>query len=259
MISIVLTGLIVVCAAMLLLWLLQLATRNAGWVDLGWTACLVFLAQIYAFQTGLNWRKTLFLGMVTLWGGRLMLHLVIRLIRDPKEDTRYASIRQRWQPNLQFKLFLFFQFQALIAWALSVPFLIVLAHPEKQFHPLEIAGFCLWLIALTGEYFADKQLAEFKENPENKGKVCQRGLWNYSRHPNYFFEWIIWVAYFIFSLPAPYGWAAIFSPALMLYFLLKVSGIPPAEAQSLLSRGDAYREYQKTTSVFIPWFKKRAV
>lgn len=242
---------------MAMLWLLQLATRNASWVDLGWTACLVFLAQFYAFHSGLNWRKVLFLGMVTLWGGRLLLHLVIRLIRDPREDSRYLAIRQRWGSNLQIKLFLFFEFQALIAWALSLPFFLILTHPSKQIGGFEIAGTILWAAALTGEYFADKQLADFKANPENKGKVCSEGLWNYSRHPNYFFEWIIWVSYFVFSLSVPYGIFALFSPVLMLYFLLKVSGVPPAEEQSLASRGDAYRQYQKTTSVFIPWFKNK--
>lgn len=245
-----------VCLGMAALWLLQLVTRNASWVDLGWTAALVFLAYFYAFHSGLNVRKNLFLTMVTLWGGRLFVHLVLRLTRDPREDSRYRAIRERWADHLQQKLFLFFQLQAVLAWVLSLPFFLILTHHEKQIGAFEIGGFTLWAAALTGEYFADKQLADFKINPENKGKVCRAGLWNYSRHPNYFFEWLVWISYFIFSLASPYGILAALAPALMLYFLLRVSGIPPAEEQALASRGEAYRHYQKTTSVFIPWFNK---
>ena len=123
--------------------------------------------------------------------------------------------------------------------------------------PFEWIGFGLWMISVSFEAMADRQLAEFKKDPANKGKVCDTGLWRYSRHPNYFFEWLMWMSYFIFALGSPYGWLGIISPAIILYLLLKVTGIPATEEQSLRSKGDKFREYQKTTSVFVPWFKKR--
>jgi steroid 5-alpha reductase family enzyme len=121
---------------------------------------------------------------------------------------------------------------------------------------LEYIGAGIWLIALTGEAIADWQLDQFKKDPANKGKVCNKGLWNYSRHPNYFFEWLIWVGYFVFALASPYGFIAIISPAIILYLLLNVTGIPATEEQSVRSKGDLYKEYQRTTSAFVPWFKK---
>jgi steroid 5-alpha reductase family enzyme len=113
------------------------------------------------------------------------------------------------------------------------------------------------LIAIAGETLADAQLAAFKRDPANRGGVCNVGLWRYSRHPNYFFEWLIWMSYFIFALASPFGWIAIVGPASILWLLIRVTGIPMAEEQSLRSRGDAYRRYQQATSAFIPWFPKR--
>jgi steroid 5-alpha reductase family enzyme len=115
----------------------------------------------------------------------------------------------------------------------------------------------LWLISVLGESIADAQLRAFKKDSANKGKVCSKGLWNYSRHPNYFFQWMMWMAYLVFALASPYGYLAIISPAIILYLLLRVTGIPITEEQSIRSKGDTFREYQKTTSAFVPWFKKR--
>ena len=119
--------------------------------------------------------------------------------------------------------------------------------------PIEWAGAVVWAIGLIGEAAADAQLARFKANPANRGRTCRDGLWRYSRHPNYFFEWTIWVGFFIVALGSPFGWATLVAPSLMLYILLYVTGIPAAEAASLRSRGDEFREYQRTTSAFVPW------
>jgi steroid 5-alpha reductase family enzyme len=108
----------------------------------------------------------------------------------------------------------------------------------------------------SGEAIADRQLKEFKKNTANKGKVCDRGLWNYSRHPNYFFQLLIWIAVFLFAMGSPEGQFAIVSPLIIGYLLFKVTGIPMAEEQSLRTKGEKYKEYQRSTSVFIPWFKK---
>jgi steroid 5-alpha reductase family enzyme len=121
----------------------------------------------------------------------------------------------------------------------------------------DVLGFVVWLVAIMGESLADLQLARFKALPANRGKVCSIGLWRYSRHPNYFFEWLIWVALFLFAAPAEWGWTTILCPAIMLFFLLRVTGIPYTEEQSLRSRGELYREYQRITPVFVPWFPRR--
>jgi steroid 5-alpha reductase family enzyme len=100
-------------------------------------------------------------------------------------------------------------------------------------------------------------MKRFKADPANKGKVCEAGMWRYSRHPNYFFESLVWWAYFLFALGSPFGWTTVFCPLLMLWFLFRVTGIPLTEEQAVRSKGDAYREYQRTTSAFVPWFKKK--
>ena len=129
-------------------------------------------------------------------------------------------------------------------------------NPDQQFVVYDIVGAGLWLIGLAGESLADAQLRRFKARPESKGKTCREGLWNYSRHPNYFFEWLIWIGYGILALGAPWGWLGMISPLAILYILTRLTGIPLTEEQAIRSRGDDYRDYQRTTSAFIPWFKK---
>ncbi|HET8799305.1 MAG TPA: DUF1295 domain-containing protein, partial [Thermoanaerobaculia bacterium] len=150
----------------------------------------------------------------------------------------------------------FFWFQGLTNVLLSVPVLLIARNPEPRIHPLEIAGAALFVLSVIGESIADAQLRRFRADPANRGKVLQSGLWRSSRHPNYFFEWLVWVAWLVIALASPYGWIAAYCPLLMLWFLYKVTGIPATEEQSLKSKGEAYREYQRTTSAFIPWWPK---
>jgi len=191
-----------------------------------------------------------------VWACRLGLYLFFTRIWQQPEEGRYQQLRKEWKRNINFKFLLFFEFQALLDVVLSVPFLVAALNPPPELSFLEIAGLATWAVAMVGEAIADTQLNRFKKNPANKGKTCQVGLWNYSRHPNYFFEWLIWVAWFLFALGSPHGWVAVICPLLMLYFLFNVTGIPATEAQALRSRGEDYRRYQQTTSVFVPWFKK---
>jgi steroid 5-alpha reductase family enzyme len=196
--------------------------------------------------------------MVSVWSTRLGTHLFFRLrAHFPREDGRYDELRNKWAKNLKLNFFIFYMFQGFSVVLLSLPFLLIAQNPRVGFHWLEHAGVFIWLVGLLGEATADQQLKVFKSNPANKGQVCQVGLWNYSRHPNYFFEWLIWVGYFVFALSAPMGWLASISPIIMLYLLLKMTGIPYTEAQSIKTRGDLYRAYQKSTSMFVPWFKKK--
>ncbi len=231
---------------------------NYGIVDIAWSYAFAALALYYAFfAPGWPERKALITTMAVLWSLRLGTHLYRRVMgHHPVEDGRYVQLRRDWAGNFATKMFGFFQLQAVSVVLLGVAFFIVCLNPSPRLHPFETAGAILWLLALAGESAADRQLAAFKRDAANKGRVCDAGLWRYSRHPNYFFEWLIWVAYFVFALASPFGWVAAIGPASILYLLLRVTGIPLTEEQSLRSKGDAYRRYQHTTSAFVPWFPK---
>ena len=191
------------------------------------------------------------------WSLRLGTYLLRRVAHHhPREDQRYDQLRRSWSGNLGPKMFRFFQFQAVSVVVLGAAFLLAARNPAPGFTTLEIAGLALWLVAVLGEAVADAQLAAFKRRAAPH-EVCDRGLWRYSRHPNYFFECLIWVSYALFAFGSPGGWLALIGPAAILYLLLRVTGIPLTEEQSLRSRGEAYRRYQETTSAFLPWFPKK--
>lgn len=237
-------------------WIIQLKTKNAAIVDSVWSASFCLLAVIYFFLTeGFYERKILILVMVLVWSMRLAIYLFIRTLGH-SEDVRYTALREQWGTQQNILMLRFFYFQAILALILSLPFALVMINPSDEIKLIEWMGAGLWIIAVAGESVADAQLKSFKSNPSNKGKVCQAGLWNYSRHPNYFFEWLVWVSYFILALGSPWGWLSIICPIAILYFLLKVTGIPYTETQMVKSRGQAFIDYQKTTSAFIPLPKK---
>lgn len=249
-------GWVLVSAIMVVLWFVQRRTHNAGIVDVGWAASLALLAVLYAsVADGLPLRRALVAVMGGLWGLRLAIHIHLRSHGRP-EDGRYQQLRKEWAPHEQSRLFRFFQFQALAAAIFSLPYALPVIHPAPGLTILEWTGFAVWAVALTGETFADLQLEQWKRNPGNKGKTCRAGLWNYSRHPNYFFEWLVWCGFALFALASPHGYWALVCPASIFYLLFKVTGIPATEEQALRTKGDDYREYQRTTSVFIPWVPK---
>lgn len=243
---------------MALVWIWAYKIKNASVVDVFWSYNFPVIAIILFFLApGFEIRRAFICGMVLLAGLRLGTHLAKRVFGHlDEEEGRYQQLRKEWAPKAEQKFFFFFQFQGISNVILSIPFFIIVINTRAEMAIVEYIGFALWLISVIGEAVADQQLASFKKNPDNKGKVCQFGLWYYSRHPNYFFQWTMWLSYFIFALGSPYGYLAIISPAIILYLLLKVTGIPATEEQSLRSRGDAFRAYQKSTSVFVPWFKK---
>ncbi|MEI7998154.1 MAG: DUF1295 domain-containing protein [Candidatus Omnitrophota bacterium] len=253
MIHLLLTAWSLVAVWMLVLWVIQVKTKNASYVDIGWTFGLLICAWVYSNQTGpITPRKVLILSLVALWAVRLGGLLILRLIKENKEDSRYAKIRADWKTHQDLKFFLMFQFQGLLDVILSWGYLVICLNPSTHFSILEYVAVIIWGIGFIGESIADDQLKRFKVNPSNKGRTCQSGLWNYSRHPNYYFEWLMWVAYFLMALSAPYGGSVVILPALMYYFLMHVSGVPLAEAQALRSKGPEYRQYQQTTSSFVP-------
>ncbi len=250
---------IVCCAVMIAIWIWAYRIKNAGVVDIFWSFNFSIIAiLLYFLATGLPERRMIICAMVLIWSMRLGIYLLIRVGSHLKEEEgRYKKLREEWAPNPDRKFFFFFQMQAISNIYLAIPFFLISFNTKPEMSILEYVGMAVWAISIIGEGTADAQLKMFKNNPNNKGKVCDVGLWNYSRHPNYFFEFMIWVGYFLIAINADYGWLAILSPATILFLLFRLTGIPMTEEQSLRSKGDAYREYQKTTSVFVPWFKKK--
>ncbi len=249
-----LTILISMVVVMAITWAIHIPLKRADIVDAVWALSLGGAGvMVAAVAPGDLLRRFLLSIMTGIWGLRLGFHLLLR-IASHQEDGRYQKMRADWKTGITKRFFFFFQSQALLNVILCIPFVLAALNPN----PIGITEWIavtLFAIALIGEAIADTQLRSFKANPENKGKVCQAGLWNYSRHPNYFFEWLIWAAFFLFSITSPGGWIGIVCPVLMFYFLWYVTGIPLSEAQSVLSKGPAYTEYQRTTSAFVPWKK----
>jgi len=243
-------------------WLWHLRLKNAGVIDVVWGANQALAAAVFAVL-GSGWgpRRFAIAAMVGLTGLRLSWYLSRRVLGHA-EEGRYVALRQEWTANggtsIELKFLGFFLFQALLVILLAVPFLLVAQNPSVGFSPLELLAMGLFFSGFLGESLADAQLKAFKAVAVNKGTTCRNGLWRYSRHPNYFFEWVMWTSYFVLALPTPYGWATFYAPLLMLYFLLKVTGVQMTEEQCLRSRGEDYARYQRATSMFVPWFPKEA-
>ena len=258
-----LIGALVVIAIMFGLWWLGIRNHNFSYVDIGWSVNFAVLAVLYAsLAPGYLPRRVLIAAMFTAHGLRLGWHLSKRIIGEP-EEGRYQQLRRDWGGGgkegrtLNLKFLGFFELQAVLNAFLTLPMLIACFNDAPRIHGLEMMGFAIFLVGLVGESTADAQLAAFKRDPANKGGVCDGGLWRYSRHPNYFFEWLIWIAYAVFALASTHGWIALAMPVLMLHFLINVTGLKATEEQALRSKGERYRLYQARTSGFIPWLPKR--
>ena len=237
-------------------WLWQRPRSNAGIVDALWAGGVGGSAVLFALLgNGDMWPRVILAVLGALWGTRLAMHLWKR-VRGAPEDGRYQHLRAHWHGS-QSKFFLFFQFQALLIVLFSLPFLAV-ARNSRASGPWMLIGIAIWMVSVIGESIADQQLARFRANPANHGHTCRAGLWRYSRHPNYFFEWVHWFAYVCIAIGSPIAWLAWWGPLVMYVFLHWISGIPYTETQALRSRGDDYRAYQRSTSMLIPWFPKRS-
>ena len=255
----ILLGLLFVVGLMSLLWFIQRRTGNAGIVDVAWSGAIGVLGMFFAATAaGDANRRLLVASLIGLWSLRLTVYLFRRVVGHP-EEGRYATLRANWGEDADRRFFRFYQMQAMAAFVFALPILVIALNPEPL-SPLPFAASVgLWFVGVGGLSLADRQLERFKSDPDNAGKTCREGLWHYSRHPNYFFEWIHWWAYLPLAAFAPYWWIALAVPLLLLYFFLFVTGIPPTEAQAIASRGEDYRRYQQTTSAFVPWFPKRSM
>ncbi|MEP6976840.1 MAG: DUF1295 domain-containing protein [Thermoleophilia bacterium] len=239
------------------LYLVQRRTRDATAVDAGWASSLVLIAVLCAIL-GPGHASHRILIAVIAGLENLRIASLVRGRLGKGEDSRYQELRSRWKARgrEQLTFAIFYQTQALVAAALTVPFVLAVFNRHHGLEPFEWAGAALWLVAAPLEALADRQLKRFKADPANKGRTMRYGLWHYSRHPNYFFQWLTWVAYALVALAAPWGWLGLTAPALILYLILFVTGVKPAEEAAVKSRGDDFRRYQQETSAFVPWFPK---
>lgn len=244
---------------MLGLYCIQLWKRDATIVDVGWSLLIGLLSLFYAYSlpiaTVQQWAVLL---IAVIWSFRLTFYLWTNRVKGGKpEDGRYQTIRKKWGKKAQLFFIVFFQAQAWIALLFSIPIFMALNNTNNEFTIFTLLGIGTAFISILGESVADSQLAQFRCKLENKGTTCQVGLWKYSRHPNYFFEWLHWFAYIFLACPAPFWWITIAGPILMLLFIFRLTGIPYTEKQAVASRGENYKKYQRTTSVFIPWVPKK--
>jgi len=255
MITWLLIGLVLMLVAFAVVWRIGVRIRNYSFLDVAWSYGVAVLAPIYAaVGPGHSERKLAFTALGLAWSLRLGTYLFLRVRKHhPQEDVRYEGLRRRWPGTGMFLAF--HELQAVVVVLYSLPFLLA-SWRRMPLQIVDMIGLGLVLIALFGESTADRQMKRFKSDPAGKGRVCDIGLWRYSRHPNYFFEFLVWVGFAVASLDTPHGWLTLICPILMYYFLTKVTGIPLTEEYALKSKGDAYREYQRTTSAFIPWFRK---
>lgn len=248
---------VLILALMSLLWLVSLAIRNASIVDIFWGLGFVIVtwATFALSPQGYLPRRQWVAALVTIWGLRLALHIGIRNWGKP-EDFRYAKWREengpRW-PWLSF--FQVFLLQGVLMWIISAP---LIAAQTSGFPsiltPLDMIGVFIWIVGFLFESIGDLQLVSFKANAANRGKLLTTGLWKYTRHPNYFGEAALWWGYYLIALAAGAGWT-IFSPLLMTYLLIKVSGVAMLERTMKMKPG--YEEYTRRTSAFVPWLPKR--
>jgi len=244
---------------MFLGWVVALAIGNTSYVDVLWAYGVGVLGVIYIYllrdECHLS-RYALLLGLLGVWSARLGTHLLRRCWKKP-EDARYAYLRDYLGKRANLGFFLFFQVQAFWIVLFASPFLILARNPS-ELGPVDQIGLFIWIVGFTGVSLADKQLRIFKNAPgRTRGEVCTTGLWRYSRHPNYFFEWVLWLGYLLLGMNCPgAGWLLLIPPTLYL-FLTRITGIPFVEARKLEASGDAYRTYVKSTPSFFPWFPKK--
>ncbi|MCB1498801.1 MAG: DUF1295 domain-containing protein [Bauldia sp.] len=250
-------------AAMAGAWLVWRKTGNAGWVDTTWTfavgtagaggAVVALLAGVPAA------RPVVVIGLATAWAFRLGLHIA-RRSGGVSDDPRYARLAEGWGTDAPRQMFLLLQKQAIVSIPLALA-MVLAAWNRAPFGVDDVVAILILVVAVAGEGLADRQLRAFRATPGNPGRVCDVGLWSWSRHPNYFFEWLGWLAYPLFAIDLagghPFGWAALAAPVGMYWLLVHVSGIPPLEAHMIEKYGAAYRAYQERVSAFFPMSQSR--
>ena len=235
------------------IWTWYLMTRNPSIVDVCWSIGIFICGSSYLYlqlpKGQVNLRDMMVWLLLLAWAGRLAGFLWVTRIAKGKHDPRYQAISQGWKISKEMGFLLNYALQGFLMLMVALPFLFI----PKANSPFEWMLILLIILALIGESIADWQLNAFKKTSHG---VCNVGLWQYSRHPNYFFEWVIWLGFALLGVSADHGWFSLLSPLILFIIFFFVTG-PITERQSLLSRGDAFKEYQRTTSFIIPWFRSK--
>ena len=236
------------------LWAVAQRTKNASIVDVGWAQSFTVLVLLYGLHSDIPRESWLPLAaLVIAWSTRLTCYLISRGAATGKEEGRYVDLRRRWGRNAPRRFFMFFQAQAALSAVLSLAFVVPFVTMPAGGGALRVLGFVIAAIGIMGETLADAQLSQWKQNPANVGKVCDRGLWAWSRHPNYFFEWCVWIGFAVYCLAfGAWGLLGLVGQAIIIASIFGVTGIPPTENQAIRSKGDAYRDYQRRVNRFIP-------
>lgn len=239
-------------------WAIQRMTGASGWIDTIWSIAVGLGGMAAAlFAEGDSGRRIAVFVIVALWSLRLGSHIASRT-RGADEDPRYARLISEWGASASLRLWLFLQVQAVAAFVLVLAVHLAAAGREVFPRPADIVAISVALIAIAGEAISDRQLSAFRRTPEAKRGVMERGLWRYSRHPNYFFEWLFWCAWPMMAIALPPGWTwlALLAPLQMYWLLVHVSGIPPLEQHMLASRGEKFRALQARVNAFFPGPRK---
>ncbi|MFD2183384.1 DUF1295 domain-containing protein [Rhodoplanes azumiensis] len=235
-------------------------TGNAGWVDTIWTFGLgTVCAGAAVAPLGLDgWpaaRQLLVAGLVAAWSVRLGSHIAARALKMG-DDPRYAALRRQWGRHAERKMAMFLQMQALVSIPMIATALLAAHRPAPGLGLPDLIGLALVVAGIAGEGIADRQLRAFRETRAAKGRICDDGLWGWSRHPNYFFEWLTWVGLAVIALDLSgaywIGWLALGGPACMYWLLVHVSGIPPLEEHMEARHREAFRAYKARVSAFFP-------
>jgi len=245
------------CALMACAWVVQQRTGNSGWVDAIWTfsvGLVGVVASLWPFApASLPARQIMVAALVAVWALRLGLHIAVRSAGG-QDDPRYADYARQWGDAAPRKMFVFLQQQALGSLPLVLAIFLAAHVPIATLCAQDFLGATILAVSIVGEAIADAQLKRFRSSPASRGKVCDEGLWRWSRHPNYFFQWLGWLAYPVIAIAPghPFGFAALLAPLFMFCILNYVTGVPPLEAQMARSRGEAWRAYVARTSRFFP-------
>jgi steroid 5-alpha reductase family enzyme len=251
----------VLSAVMAVAWQVQLTTGNTGWIDVFWTfglgAVAIIASLVPLFDD--SWphvRQIMVAILVAVWSLRLGGHILIRT-RTVGDDPRYRQLITQWGTDAAREMFWQLQKQAAVSLILAISIVLAAQNPHPGLRTQDVLGLAMVIAAIVGEAVSDYQLRRFKVDPANRNSVCDIGLWRWSRHPNYFFEWLFWLAYPLIAIDLagynPYGWLALLAPICMYWVLVYVSGIPPLEEHMLRSRGETFRAYQRRTRAFFPF------
>lgn len=222
-------------------------------VDIAWGIGFIFICIVCIAVTGTHAPLLLLSSVITVWGLRLAGHIVARKRKNPAEDFRYAAWRRDWGKHFWWRSYLqIFLLQGAIMILIALPVLWVAYAGRSSIGFYEVLGTLVWVAGFVCESVADWQLKNFKKSPNSKGKLMTKGLWKYSRHPNYFGEAVQWWGVWIIALSTPASWWTVVSPLLITFLLRYVSGVPMLE-KKYEGRKD-FEEYKKRTPVFVPWF-----